>query len=1163
MGQLVVSVAGAAIGSLFGQPEIGWLVGSYIGSQLFSKGGNINVEGPRLGDLTVQSSAYGVAIPYGYGTVRMAGNIIWSSGIVETKHTQSQSAGGKGGKKQTQTSTTYTYSASFAVGLSEGIAGDVLRIWADSKIIFDKGSDTVPSTRKEGLVFRFYPGSEDQLPDGLIVADVGAANAPAHRGLCYLIFDNLQLVDYGNRIPNITAEVVFNEVTVIRPVITGTLINDTTYGTAYSNSQIAIDYKRLVGYFYGGSYPNTFIRRFQWGDMVNDRIAYDIDIFPSGSNRYITGYGFWCSSRDGYLYVTSDGANSQPISKIDPNSMTEVALFGSTSISLTNTTTSFVASNWFGMASATGSNGQVDFLICGGIFSTWGILKASDLSYVYGAGINIDETRNCGIISGGIYEGYGDAFIIGGHTVSTGSPNLGIYQVRVAWYANYDGFETDGVTVTKLATIAAADLIDDATTIKAAAVGYDPSDNGLLIHVIEDAGATPQRCVFIKYIPGTGILWNTEVPFGLNITQSGMGSDNRLTGELFSWYVLQVVYTLDLRTGELTSDSGWPGHGNAASFYDAYSETYTFIRGSGQSPCRLLLGKASSNGQSLAAVVTDICDRSGLDISDLDITDLTDTVTGYVVGRPATARAALLPLSQAFFFDGVESDYLLKFVKRGSSSVTTINQRDLGILAQDTNEYWKEVRTQEVELPERVNVMYMDKENDYQQAVQFDKRVSFPSPTMSSKNQVQFEVALVLTADEAKQMAQKVLYTSWVNRVSYSAIFSWKYLLLDPTDVISVVLDSGSTFVTRLVKLSVGADLSIQFDGLSEQAATYDSDATGSTGDGLPQDGIPGSGYTKLFLLDVPLLRDIDDTAGLFSQTYYMMAGFGPDGWPGALLYKSSDNASYIEAGQSNNEGAWGSALNALPDCPDPFQTDNTSTLTVYMTTEGEELTSCTQLQMLNGANPAALIKANGEIEVIQYRDVVTNPDGSYTLSGFLRGRRGTDLYVNDHGIGELFILLDTSTVSAMHLGLAELNVTRYYKGVGFGQFFDQADLVTKTNTGRDLKPYAPVHVTATESTGDINLAWVRRTRFNGELRDSVGDVPLNEVTESYQVDILDAPGGTVLRTLVATTQSVVYDSADVITDFGSVPASLTLIVYQMSAAVGRGFGREDTVEVM
>ena len=69
------------------------------------------------------------------------------------------------------------------------------RIWADGQVL-----DT------EGVTLRFYGGSETQAADSLIEAVQGAGNAPAYRGLCYIVFERLPLGPFGNRIPNIAVE---------------------------------------------------------------------------------------------------------------------------------------------------------------------------------------------------------------------------------------------------------------------------------------------------------------------------------------------------------------------------------------------------------------------------------------------------------------------------------------------------------------------------------------------------------------------------------------------------------------------------------------------------------------------------------------------------------------------------------------------------------------------------------------------------------------------------------------------------------------------------------------------------------------------------------------------------------------------------------------------
>ena len=93
---------------------------------------------------------------------------------------------------------------------------------------------------------------------------------------------------------------------------------------------------------------------------------------------------------------------------------------------------------------------------------------------------------------------------------------------------------------------------------------------------------------------------------------------------------------------------------------------------------------------------------------------------------------------------------------------------------------------------------------------------------------------------------------------------------------------------------------------------------------------------------------------------------------------------------------------------------------------------------------------------------------------------------------------------------------------------------------------------------GDLTITWVRRTRYSGEWRDLV-DVPLNEASEAYEVDVLDGDGQ-VVRTLSSTGRSVVYIAADQTTDFGAPQGAIDAAVYQVSAAVGRGFAGRATL---
>ena len=157
--------------------------------------GTKRTQGPRLNDLRVMASEEGAPIPRLWGRMRISGQVIWATNFEEVSRTTTQKASSKGGPKSKTTE--YSYFANFAVGLCEGVVDRVGRVWADGKEI-DISTFTT----------RFYRGLEDQEADSLIVAKEGADNAPAYRGLAYIVFERLPLETFGNRLPQLSFEVI-------------------------------------------------------------------------------------------------------------------------------------------------------------------------------------------------------------------------------------------------------------------------------------------------------------------------------------------------------------------------------------------------------------------------------------------------------------------------------------------------------------------------------------------------------------------------------------------------------------------------------------------------------------------------------------------------------------------------------------------------------------------------------------------------------------------------------------------------------------------------------------------------------------------------------------------------------------------------------------------
>lgn len=200
MATLLLSVAGAAAGSIFGGVgaivgrSIGALAGRAIDQALLGGGSDTVREGPRLGDLEVQSSAEGIDIPRLYGRARLSGEMIWATNFQEVRKEES-SGGGKGGVPSGPTQVSYSYLANFAIGLCEGEIARIGRIWADGKLL-----DT------SNIMMRVHTGSGSQMPDPLIEAKQGT-DVPAYRGLAYVVFERLPLERFGNRIPQLSFEV--------------------------------------------------------------------------------------------------------------------------------------------------------------------------------------------------------------------------------------------------------------------------------------------------------------------------------------------------------------------------------------------------------------------------------------------------------------------------------------------------------------------------------------------------------------------------------------------------------------------------------------------------------------------------------------------------------------------------------------------------------------------------------------------------------------------------------------------------------------------------------------------------------------------------------------------------------------------------------------------
>ena len=217
MATLALAVAGAAVGaaalpagvSLFGATltgaaigsQVGAFAGSFVDRALFARLGPVARAAGPAPRRSCASPARPKARPSRASTAARA-SAARSSGPPTSRRRSSPPARAAAAARAASAQRPqdhhheYRYFASFAVALAEGEITGIGRVWAD-------GKELDLST----VTHRLYTGSDTQAPDSLIEAREGAGNAPAYRGIAYIVFERLALANFGNRIPQLSFEV--------------------------------------------------------------------------------------------------------------------------------------------------------------------------------------------------------------------------------------------------------------------------------------------------------------------------------------------------------------------------------------------------------------------------------------------------------------------------------------------------------------------------------------------------------------------------------------------------------------------------------------------------------------------------------------------------------------------------------------------------------------------------------------------------------------------------------------------------------------------------------------------------------------------------------------------------------------------------------------------
>lgn len=1042
MAVLALAYVGSAVGSYIGiGASAGYLIGSYLGSMLTAEG--TNTSGPKLSDTSVNISSYGSYLPIVYGRHMVTGNIIWSTDKVPTDTTTSQ--GGKGGPSSSVTTT--TYHIDMAVALCE-TTQKIVKVFANNKLIADYSASGSVTNWLTGLVsaneIALYNGSTTQTADPTMEAALGAGNVPGYRGTCYVVLKHLQLEDYGNQVPQISAEVISGG-------STSTVRQD--YTVTYPSLSGAAN----VEYIYGGPITSGG----EW--IIFQRV--DSLAVPAG-NTVISSY---TPESYGQLAQVSVGGDYSPTP--------------------------------YNCGQIIGS-----LIDTGGLGSEYTLTNASGESKVYSAPAH---------------------------------PHFSLSYQGVRAYATWSQYSDRIAQLTYLGTTSRLCIWDyyDQTLLATVVIATSPSH----CYVGPDAVYVSDGSNTLKYDRDTGALLSTIPAANGYVGDTVAGIEWHVDdyGVVWAWYHATAgrkIWYLDGSDVWQLAYSGAPFDAavsgtNAvrAAFIIKSGMMYVFRTGNNLKATGLIynLNAISSSGVTVASIATDIADRANMSIT---TTALTGSIDGFSVTRQVTARQALDTLRSAVSFDGTV-DSTLKLVTRTASAVAAIPTSALGADDNGPSDNILAIRREQpLDIPTILEVNFADNTAEYV----LNSAVKSNPLSTSSNTEVIDLSSVAMTPDFAAKVADARLTELYRAQSTLSFSTNMSYYYLEPTDVVTLTKEGISYTVQLTAKTLSGGK--ITWEAAQCASTAYASIVSGG--------GNPGSTEAALkfppavAVLDIPLLRDSDNSNGPYVAVATTNAS-------GVALYTGLDDSTVNYEGTISTSALMGVTTTALATTAGLSCIDEVNTLTVTFS-HGTPSSITT----------AALI-AQGNIisvgsEIIAYRDATLSSGTTYVLSGLLRGLYGTEQSVATHVTGERVIGLATN--AGLLKTTSDYLDTVYYRAAPLGGLLGRSIAIKSQNTGIAVKPYAPARLLLSNNgSTDRLLTWSRRTRFNINVSGYAG-TPLGEASEQYNVYIYSSAAyTTILRTIVATSETATYTAAFATADFGSMPGTLHWGVAQVSALVGAG----------
>jgi hypothetical protein len=1185
-----------------------------LSAQLFARPSKRHIEGARLEDLAVQTSTYGRAIAQLYGTVRLAGNVIWSQPIRETANTTTvRSSGGKGGRsRRTQSvtsQTTYSYSVTLAIAIAEGPIDRIERVWADAKLLdLSFGS------------YRIHHGSETQLPDPLIESMEGVGRTPAYRGLAYVVIEDFPLADFGNRIPNFSFEVTRHVVqrdlnnAPIEEAITAVILlpgsGEYVYDTIVQRKQDGV----TQGADFLPQGYRAVINQHTHQGKADALVAIDqmLETFPNLE---------WVGLVVNWFATSLDTANCEIFPCVEYQTNTQVTPNAWSVAGYTRSTARRISyDNDAPRYGGTPDDGSLLRLI--------DALKARGLNVFFYPLLLVDTAdkpwrgRITGTTLGSFFtrtNGYNrfithyanlvagkvDAFAIGSEmkaltAMNDGSGNFPAVSALVSLAASVKAILGSSVKVTY-----AADWSE-----------YH-SSNGW--YNLDALWASPNIDVvgIDAYFP------LTDAPQS-DITRQTI-VDGWTSGEGYSWYYTDAARTskANLAAAYAWKDIAWwwnnthTNPNNSSTAWVPQSKPIWFtefgfasVDGCSNQPNVFVDPTSTENGyprfskqridfsaqREAIAATEQAWGSSGMvtrrflwawdarpypawpDLRDV-WADGGNWATGHwVQGKLGTSGIAAL-VRELLLKAGLEDTQIDVSELRGHVDGFILHQRQtiralldqlqlaFGFDLVEQNGMLKALPRGNITvatvasdalLQTEPNTPRLAVERQFEASLPRRIEVRYLDRLNDYNTQLQASTREVTQAQDTETISLSMVLSEPAARMIADMRLHerWQNRLMAEfhLPVAYAHLEVGDVVMLQQGALSYRLKLTqIHFGKPGMLRIRGEAEESETFDHYLP----PVVSYRVTAYKEVaPTLveyLDIPALPGDRADDVLLRAALtgASDNWPGALIMREDATSNVpVVVGRSNLASVIGRTTSVLGNGVAQVF-DRVASVDVLLQGEGE-LFNASEAAVLNGANTALIGN-----EIIQFTTALLLAPGAYRLSGLLRGRLGTEYAIGTHALGERFVLLN-DTLAEIAMQESDIGRAITLTSVTAGVAEEDGNSAAVSYQANSLRPYAPVHLRGSrDSAGNLTVTWVRRARINAEWRDKV-DVALDEATEQYEVQAWHL--GVLRRTWQPATTNVTYSAAEQNTDMGSLPAALTFKICQISARVGAGYMAEATI---